>query len=149
MAPTHWVVCKLCGRKFDVERKGGYYDGLRYVCKSCGKKVKKDARERGNSTQPQNNNTWFKRNWKILFGIIFLIGGLGNIGQDWRAALFGTIIGAGLTYLHFYPQFKAKKQEKEQKEAELIAIAEQIKFCKACGAKTKGSYCEFCGSKLD
>ena len=149
MPPTHWVICKNCGRKFDVGKKGGYYDGSRYVCKSCGKLVKKQVKEREDDTNPKNNDTWFKRNWKILFGIIFLIGGLGNIGQDWRAAIFGTIIGAGLTYFHFYPQIKARNQEKEQIETELRVRAEEIKKCKTCGARTKGTYCEFCGTKLE
>jgi len=149
MAPSHWVVCKLCGRKFDVEKQGGVYDGSRYICKSCVKMMKKGEKLNRSTTDTKASSSWFSKNWKILFGVIFLIGGLGNIGKNSDAAIFGTLIGIGLTIMHFYSENKAKKQEKTQKEAELKAIDEEIKFCKICGAKTKGMYCEYCGSKLD
>jgi len=149
MVPTHWVVCKYCGKKFDVEKKGGYFDGTRYICKSCGKMIKKQAKANTLNLNTNSNDTWFKKYWKILFGVFFLIGGFGNIGQDWEAAIFGVLTGAGLLFYNFYPQIKAKNQEKEQKEAEQKARAEERKNCKACGAQTKGDYCEFCGSRLD
>ena len=40
MSSAHWVVCKECGKKFDVSKKGGYYNGTRYTCKSCARKIK-------------------------------------------------------------------------------------------------------------
>ena len=148
MGPSHWVICRMCGMKFDFEKKGGYYDGSRYICKSCGKMVKKQLVNES-LTSGAVNGSWFARNWKILFGIMFLIGGLGNIGEDWEAALFGILIGAALLFFQYYPQVKAKKQQKEKMESENRAIAEQVKFCKTCGARTKGLFCEYCGTKLD
>ncbi len=123
------------------------------------KKVKKAQRiENSNNEASRANegNPWFKDNWKIVFGVVFLIGGIGNIGKDNGTAVIAIIVGIGLVFAHFYPMVKAKKLEKAEKEAEqkakeeeLKAIADEIKFCKTCGAKTKGSFCEYCGSKLE
>jgi glycerol uptake facilitator-like aquaporin len=113
----------MCGRKFDFEKKGGYYDGSRYICKSCGKMVKKQLVNESLTS--------------------------GAVNGSWFAALFGILIGAALLFFQYYPQVKAKKQQKEKMESENRAIAEQVKFCKTCGARTKGLFCEYCGSKLD
>jgi membrane protein insertase Oxa1/YidC/SpoIIIJ len=162
--PSHWVVCKLCGRQFDVEKKGGVFDGNRYICKSCSKKKVIQRNNNGEATYtPSENKSWFKATWKILFGIFFLIGGFGNIGQDGQSALFGIIIGVLLTFAHFYPRMKARRLEKAEKAAEINAknaeleakraevkeIAEAPKRCKTCGATTKGKICEYCGSLLE
>lgn len=143
MAPAHWVICKLCGKQFDVEKRGGYYDGNRYICKQCGKLVKKQA-----ETEGLVQKSWFSRNWKIVIGIFFLIGGFGNIGTEGQAAIFGIVVGIGLLFWHYFPGIRAKKQLKDQVEAEQRAIAEQVKHCSTCGARTKGSECEYCGSVL-
>lgn len=37
-------------------------------------------------------------NWQIIVGIIFLIGGIGNITSNIGAFFFGTIVGAALLY---------------------------------------------------
>lgn len=141
MAPAHWVICKICGRKFDFEKEGGSYDGTRYICKPCVKNL--EALEKA-----KKEAGWFKRNWKILFGVIFLIGGFGNIGENWEAALFGIIVGAGLTFWHIFPKAKAKKEAIEEREAIQKAQDEKITICPYCGGMTTGSKCEFCGMPL-
>jgi len=117
----------------------------------------------GTIVQIPQDQSWFKINWKILVGVFFLIGGFGNIGENVEAAIFGIIVGVALTLAHFYPWIKAlrlKKAEKaaeqsarwaelDAKRAELQAVAEEPKRCKACGATTKGKICEYCGSLLD
>ena len=35
MGKEHWVVCKVCGEKFDVSRTKTHFDGTRYTCSSC------------------------------------------------------------------------------------------------------------------
>jgi len=154
MRPAHWVVCKTCGNQFDVSKRGGYFDGKRYICKRCGKLVKKQAEAEG-----LKEKSWFSRNWKVVMGIFFLIGGWGNLGVHWDGFLFGIIVGIGLLFWQYYPPFLAKKQLKrqfevekrekaEQAESERKAIEEQIKHCTSCGARTKGIVCEYCGSVL-
>lgn len=161
--PSYWVVCKFCGRLFDVCKEGGAYDGNRHICKSCVKTMFTPRGINGDIVQIPQEQSWFKTNWKIFFGIFFLIGGFGNIGQNGQSALFGIIVGAVLTYAHFYPQIKVRRLEKaekaaelnkkkaelEAKRAEVQAIAEEPKRCKACGATTRGKICEYCGSLLD
>lgn len=155
MPPAHWVVCKICGSQFDVNKRGGYFDGNRYVCKRCEMLVKKQA-----EAESLIEKTWWSRNWKVVVGILFLIGGWGNRGANWDAALFGITVGFGLLFWQYYPPLRAKKQQKDQLEAEQRAIAEkvateqrmikeQVKHCTTCGARTKGTICEYCGSILD
>lgn len=162
---SHWVVCKICGRQFDFKKAGGVYDGNRHICKSCSKKVVPSQTVTGDMGYYTQNKSWFKTNWKIIFGIFFLIGGFGNIGQDGQAAISGIIIGAVLVVAHFYPAIKTARLKKaetkadleaKQREAdlrtrvmELQAKAEEPKRCKTCGATTKGKICEYCGSLLD
>ncbi len=47
MARQHIVTCVNCGRQFDVNKKGGFYSSTsrRYVCKSCGKKIKAEEKK--------------------------------------------------------------------------------------------------------
>lgn len=164
MAKTsYWVVCKYCGRLFDYGKEGGGFDGNKYICISCLKTTRSQQKINGDLVHISQNQSWFKRNWKILFGVFFLIGGFGNIGENVQSALFGIIVGAVLTYAHFHPQIKAIRLEKAEKAAELEAreaelkakraevqaVAEEPKRCKACGATTKGKICEYCGSLLD
>lgn len=168
MSPTHWVVCKSCGRKFDIAKKGGVYDGSRYYCKPCAKEIQQMIRaNRANTASTDEADSlisnrdpfgatkqkpWFSRNWKIVIGIFFLIGGIGLIEDDIQIALFWILLGAGLMFLQFLPKIKSIRYEKfqnSQKEAEIREKAEAPKFCRKCGAKTKGDFCEYCGSKLD
>lgn len=37
-------------------------------------------------------------NWQILVGVFFLIGGIGNLSEDFGAFLFGIAVGAALLY---------------------------------------------------
>ena len=161
--PSYWVVCKFCGTLFDVGRDGGAYDGERHICKSCVKTVVTPRGWNGNIVPISQDQSWFKTNWKMLLGVLFLISGFGNLGQDKDAALTGIIIGAVLSFAHILPWIKAwrlKKAEKaaeqsarwaelDAKKAELQAVAEEPKRCKACGATTKGKICEYCGSLLE
>jgi len=32
MGKEHWVVCQICGTKFDASKEGSHYDGNRYTC---------------------------------------------------------------------------------------------------------------------
>lgn len=111
--------------------------------------------------------SWFRRNWKIVFGLFFIAGGIGNFGSDWEAALFGIVTGSVLLFWHFSPQllelFKANQKRKAElrtKAEEEVRIQEQIRKaqlareaqvsrCRYCGANTRGSVCEYCGSRTE
>jgi hypothetical protein len=63
-------------------------------------------------------------------------------------ALFGIIIGGGVTFWHIFPKAKAKKEAIEEKEAIQKAQDEKITICPYCGGMTTGNKCEFCGMPL-
>ena len=156
MARKHIVVCRECGRQFDAN-KGGYYDKIsgRYTCKSCGKKITGDARERSTGMR-QSNGAMIA---KIAFGAIFVIagftGGLGkmaeSVGEGIGTLLTGVILGAALIAWGLLPYLKAKKANEAaaaRAAAEEFARKNALRKCPACGAMTKGDVCEYCGAAL-
>ena len=81
-----------------------------------------------------------------------------------RATVFvGGVIGLALIVWAIISVEKAKIEDKAAKqakkenaerlritiEAEKKAAAEKPKYCTHCGAATKGTVCEYCGSPLD
>lgn len=159
MGRAHWVVCKSCVRKFNVEREGGRYDGSRYICNRCYRKIKAAARQQQGliPTPKPDQPSWFSKYWKLLIGFIFLIGGLGNMGIDWKAALFGILVGIGLLLWHFWPQISTKRQSTlAQNNLSVVKYPGQFNppqppplpffECNSCGAQTKGPVCEYCGT---
>lgn len=150
MAKQHIVVCQECGRQFDAA-KGGYYNSAtrRYTCKSCGKRLKADARE-GATGMRQSTGAMIA---KIAVGVLFIISAFatGTVG----ATLTGIVIGLALIAWGLLPWYKIKKAEQDAaaearaaEEAAAFARANAPKTCPACGAKTKGETCEYCGSPL-
>jgi DNA-directed RNA polymerase subunit RPC12/RpoP len=156
-----------------VQKRGGYYDGNRYICKHCGKRLKNQDQVSAQTALSDDSisktdrliydsavfmpkeKSWWSKNWKIVIGIFFLIGGFGNIGEAWDIAIIGILIGFALLFSQYYPWISAKRQQKVKAEAEKAAkaeqqraIAEQVKHCTTCGANTKGIICEYCGSIL-
>lgn len=70
-------------------------------------------------------------NWQIIVGIIFLIGGIGNITNNIGAFFFGTIIGAVLLYIGLRKKGYFKKNVTHQYEVEGCALAysyDDVKF---------------------
>ena len=156
MARKHIVVCAECGKQFDANR-GGYYNKQtrRYTCKSCGKKITGDARERSTGMR-QSTGAMIA---KIVFGALFVISGFTtgipamgeNFASGFGALLMSIILGGALLAWGLVPYFKAKKaQEAAAARSMAVEIARQNapKKCPACGAMTKGDVCEFCGSAL-
>ena len=134
MEKEHWVVCKVCGTKFDASKKGSYFDGNRYTCPSCFKKITKSGKE-----------GWFKKYWKLIFGPIFILSGLSSIGEyEWDVVLISIFIGAILLIMQFYPKIKTIVGTSTELEVELKTMKEQISVCPNCGAKISGAVCQFC-----
>lgn len=148
MARKHIVVCRECGRQFDVN-KGGYYDKLsgRYTCKSCGKRINGDVRERSTGMR-QSKGAMIA---KIAIGVIFLIVSLSSGELDAAGRAIGIVIAAALIAWALLPYFKAKKDREAaaaRSAAEEFARRNAPKKCPACGAMTKGDNCEYCGAAL-
>ena len=147
MSKQHIVVCQNCGRQFDASR-GGYYNSStrRYTCKSCGKKLKADARE-GATGMRQSTGAMIA---KTAVGVLFLIAAFstGTAG----ATLTGIVVGLALIVWGLLPWYKVKKAaaDEAKRAATEAAAAEAARLaepwtCPACGAKTKGDVCEYCG----
>lgn len=61
-----------------------------------------------------------KKNWKLIVGILFVIGGLGCL-PDIGATIFGIVVGAVLIYL-WYKNYKAQKLTKEMVSTRLYKV---------------------------
>jgi len=135
MGKEHWVVCQICGTKFDASKEGSHYDGNRYTCPSCYKRLNNAEKKDG----------WFKKNWKLIFGPLCIFSGLSSIGQNsWDTVLMTFGIGIVLLLWHFYPRFKTASETKEKVEVELNKLKSQISTCPNCGAKMTGANCQYC-----
>ncbi len=134
MGKEHWVVCKVCGEKFDVSRTKTHFDGTRYTCSSCYRKKKKGGK-----------SSWFKKNWKFIFGPFFIYSGLTSIGEyEWSTVFITFGIGILLLFFHFYPKVKKLSEIKAEKKIELKEKQGEISVCPDCGAKYNGAVCKYC-----
>lgn len=151
MAQKHMVVCVECGRQFDASR-GAHYDPKtrRYTCKSCVKKYNADVREHSTGMR-QSTGAMIA---KIVFGVMFIIVALtGDLEMSARGV--GIVLGLGLIAWGLLPWWKARKaneaaaaRAQAEKAAAEYARANAPKTCPACGARTKGDVCEYCGAAL-
>ena len=98
---------------------------------------------------------------KIAVGALFLISG---VTTDWHspeysepvgAMIFSLIIGLALIAWGLVPWLLAKKKLRDaaakaeaQRQAEEYRRLNEPKLCPACGATTKGTRCEYCGTAL-
>lgn len=144
MASKHLVVCQSCGRQFDANR-GGYYNRAtrRYTCKACGNQARTGMK--------QSKAAMIA---KIVFGVLFILVGIAPTEpQENPVAFFLTslLIGGALIAWGLVPYIKVKKNLKRQEE-ELRQTKRELyrmeKKCPACGAMSKGKYCEYCGEQL-
>ena len=152
------VICQNCGKQFDAS-KGGYYNSQsrRYTCKSCGAKLKKERKEiqadqrEARTGMLQSQGAMIA---KIVIGAIFIISAFttGSVGPT----ILGIVIGLALIawgVLPWYLPKKAAADAEKKAAAEAVAAEEQRlnkpKICPACGAKTKGDECEYCGAPLE
>lgn len=139
----HLVTCVECGKRFDT-KYGYYYDknSRRYTCRKCGNKMNAVRNEQYTGMR-QSTGAMIA---KIVVGILFILVGFTSPESGWSIGYFMTalVLGCSLIAWGVVPYLKAKKAtaaEAEEKENE-------VKVCPACGATTKGKYCEYCGTKL-
>lgn len=150
MASKHLVTCVQCGNQFDANR-GGYYNRQtrRYTCKSCARKMKADRNERTTGMR-QSKGAMIA---KIAVGVLFVIAGFSSPESGWSVGYFLTalVIGAALIAWGIAPALQSKRKASAEAEARAEArraLENEPKRCPACGATSKGKYCEYCGSKL-
>ena len=144
--PKHIVICKKCGRQFDASF-GAKYDSKsrRYICPRC---------------YNQKTTLWFgQKPWAFIlkaFGCFMFV--LTAFSPDkTKDGWFSTSVIAMVIALAFLawlmiPALKLKKKQADAEEyAEQIRkdIENTVSVCPHCGATTKGSVCEYCGSPLE
>ena len=159
MAPTRYVICKGCGRQFDVNKEGGlrHSKSGRYYCVECARTIalERPFEEGYDAVSPvaikQSGSVW-KNNWKAILGGLFTLSGVITLGQDFGAALLTLVIGLALLAWHFVPGILAKKQREQELAALKAGALETLNSmhftCSKCGADTKGPKCEYCGTPV-
>lgn len=150
----HMVTCTECGRRFDANWGAAYDKGSRrYVCPRCVRKHNAGVRERQTGMRQSKGAMWAK----IVFGILFVCAGFGTPEQGWSVGYFLTalVIGGALIAWGLVPYLRARKEKKEADAevarriaADAERIANTVHTCPACGAQSKGNFCEYCGTKL-
>ena len=99
---------------------------------------------------------------KAVTGAVFIAAMFAE-PTDTGTKIAGCAIGLGLISWALVPIVKEKLDRRaaakknaereaklrEQLEAERLAAANRPRYCKHCGATTKGDACEYCGSPLD
>lgn len=156
------VICVDCGRRFDAEKEGARYNpsSRRYQCMDCAKKEEAAMKQRRieNAGRADFSGVKKQKPWafilKLFFGVAFICS---CIGADMEAGarILGIVVGLALIAWALFPFYKAKKaidaaKQRQQAEidrqaAEEAAELEKPWTCPACGAKTKGTACEYCG----
>ena len=100
---------------------------------------------------------------KVTVGLIFIAAMFGDDEAEIGTIVTGCVIGLALIAWGIIPFVLEKKEQKKAEEklaaieekrrleleAQMKAEAEKPKYCSKCGASTKGSVCEYCGSPLD
>jgi hypothetical protein len=139
------VTCDRCHRRFDVNR-GGRFDSLtgRGVCPAC---MAGRVRVTGGTIA------------KIAFGL-FIIIACGAPDESWEFSTFllGLVLGGALIAWGLLPylrsraalrQMEADAAAEEQARRERMEIVRNVpRVCSACGATTRGTICEYCGTRL-
>lgn len=150
----HMVTCPECGRRFDANWGAAYLkESRRYMCPRCVKKHNAAVRERKTGMRQSKGWMWVK----IVFGVLFVLAGFTKPEGGWTVGYFLTalVVGGALIAWGLVPSLRAKKEKKaaDAEVARRVAetaerIANTVSVCPACGARTKGSVCEYCGTPL-
>ena len=121
------------------------------------KKEAADAREKATGMR-QSRGAMIA---KFVIGALFLISGLTTNWTNESPSdplgpmLISIVLGLGLIAWGLIPLLSAKKklaaaeaQARAAQEAEEYRRMNEPKVCPACGATTKGTVCEYCGTPL-
>lgn len=152
----HMVICMSCGKRFDASR-GGYYfkSQRRYMCPKCGKAHNREVKEE--QADYREEKTGMRQTQgamiaKIAVGALFVCVGILGGDMEFGARMVGLILGLALIAWGLLPWYKVYKAKKDAAAAEAAerAAAEAARLsvqwtCPACGAKTRGDACEYCG----
>ena len=99
------VLCSRCGCKVSRKRAVEGEKAGEYVCRSCFEKE-------------ERKKSWFYQNSPLVFGLLFIIGGLGAIGRGnayvfrfafGERATVGVCLVVGAALLTWYVYEKIKK----------------------------------------
>ena len=159
------VICVDCGRRFDAEKEGAKYiaSSRRYQCMDCAKKEEAAMKQRRIENAGRADFSNIKKQKpgamiaKIAVGVLFICVGLFGGDMDFGARIVGVVLGLALLAWGLWPFLQAKKaldeaKQRQQDEIERQAAEEAAELakpwtCPSCGAKTKGTACEYCGAE--
>lgn len=159
------VICVACGRRFDAEEEGARYDpgSRRYTCMDCARREEERANRQRivNAGKPDLSGVKKQKPigliLKLVFGVIFVCVCFSK-DMELGARILALVVGLALIGWALLPFYKTRKailaaQQRQQAEidrqaAEEAARLNEPKICPACGARTKGAECEFCGTPL-
>ena len=144
--PKHIVTCKKCGRQFDASF-GAKYDSKsrRYTCPNCYK---------------TKTTLWFgQKPWALIlkalmcFTFVLTAFSPDKTKEGWfSTSVIAMVIGLAFLACILIPVLKQRRSNAEEEAAveQIRKEAEnKVKVCPHCGARTKGSVCEYCGSPLE
>lgn len=157
----HMVTCPECGRRFDANWGAAYIkESRRYMCPRCVRKHNKAVRASRAAQQPgqaKQGKSGVAMWLKLVFGALFVVSGFAEPESGWSIGYFLTalVLGGSLIAWALIPYFQEKKKKREAEAEEARRAAEEaeraanvVHKCPACGAQSKGQFCEYCGTKL-
>lgn len=158
------VICVDCGRRFDAEAEGAKYiaSSRRYQCMDCAKKEEAAMKQRRIENAGRADLSGVKKQKsgamivKIAVGVLFICVGLFEGDMEFGARIVGVVLGLAMIAWGIWPFLQKKKaideaKQRQQAEIERLAAEEAAELakpwtCPACGAKTNGAACEYCGT---
>ena len=155
-------ICGNCGKQIDADKEGYYDRHLQlWICHECAQKSLEDRKRRMIENAGRPDLTGIKKQKtgamiaKFAVGALFICVGLFGGDMELGARLVGLVLGLALIAWGALPIIKTKKayaEAEQRRQAEIArqaAEAEALRnmpwTCPACGAKTKGAACEYCG----
>lgn len=158
-------ICGRCGKTIDADKEGYYDKSLqRWICHTCAKAILEEQKQRKIENAGKPDLSGVKKQkpialiLKLVFGVIFVCVCFSK-DMELGARILALVVGLALIGWALLPFYKTRKailaaQQRQQAEidrqaAEAERLANAPKICPACGAKTKGDACEYCGTPLD
>lgn len=164
MAKRRMVTCERCGARFRPGAFVYHYNAKtkRYICNSCyryesrGNKTFLEKYKEQSAASPVGQPVWALI-VKAALGLVYFLLGVQalTLGGDGKTRIYLLVLGLAFLAWAVIPVFVARAHKAERQAAienkirvEVERVENEPKTCPACGAQTKGTVCEFCGTKL-
>lgn len=154
-------ICGRCGKTIDADKEGYYDKSLqRWICHTCAKAILEEQKQRKIENAGKPDFSGVKKQkplaliLKLFFGVVCVCVCFSK-DMEFGARILALVVGLALLAWAAFPFYKGRKalieaKQRQQAEidrqaAEAEALRSQPWSCPACGAKTKGDACEYCG----